>query len=77
MSVRIVLSAAAFLAALAVTPASAQQMSGSEKFCLKNATGALNCTFTTMAACEKDKQGNTNTCVQNPKATTGAAPKTN
>jgi len=42
-------------------------------YCLRqdHVDAITNCSFQTMAACEKAKTGNTDTCIQNP-ATTGS-----
>lgn len=75
------------LAALALAaPASAQTPmqqpsagGGTGKFCLKQkASGALNCTYASMSQCQQaSNKGNEGDCVENPKATTGTAPKKN
>ncbi len=57
------LAATALLAALSLSMAESQ---GNDPFCLKAATGALNCGFQTMAQCEQSKRGNTESCVARP-----------
>ena len=56
------------VAALSATVASAAE---SSKFCLKGPGLTDNCTYQTMAACEKAKKG-TESCVANPSSTTGS-----
>lgn len=65
----IILAAALSAASLAITSASA---TGTAKFCLKGPGTAMNCTYETMASCDKAKKG-TETCVANPSSTTGSA----
>jgi len=66
---RKILTLAVILSAVAVTaPANA---AGSAKFCLNGPGTQSTCNYQTMAACEKAKKG-TQTCVENPTATTGA-----
>jgi hypothetical protein len=44
---------------------------GSGKFCVETTPGgALNCKFTTMAACQKEGQANNRQCFPNPKSST-------
>ena len=52
----------------------AQQATGSGKFCIENSPGgALNCKYTTMAACEKDAKAQGQNCAANPTSgTTGS-----
>jgi hypothetical protein len=68
---RFIIILAATLAAtgLAVSAASA---AGTAKFCLKGPGAEMNCTYETMATCDKAKKG-TETCVANPTSTTGSA----
>jgi hypothetical protein len=69
----IILAAALSAAGLAISGASA---AGTAKFCLKGPGSEINCTYDTMAACDKAKKG-TDTCVVNPSSTTGSATGTN
>jgi len=63
----------AVLAALALSAASADAASAkSGKFCLHENKGATNCSFQTMAACEKAKTGNSDNCTLNKPKTTGS-----
>jgi hypothetical protein len=64
----IILAAALSAAGLASSAASA---AGTEKFCLKGPGTEMNCTYATMASCDKAKKG-TETCVANPSSTTGS-----
>jgi hypothetical protein len=61
---------AVILSAVALS-ATAATAAGSGKFCLKGPGMKENCTFQTMAACEKAKKG-TESCVSNTSSTTGA-----
>lgn len=67
---RQILALAAILSAFALA-APAASAAGSAKFCLKGPGSVSNCTFQTMAACEKAKKG-TQTCAANPASTTGS-----
>lgn len=55
---------------------SSAKVIGSSKFCAKTSSGALNCTFASMEACQKDAKGDT--CTTNPQesSTTGAGANT-
>jgi hypothetical protein len=56
--------------ALAAPQAGAQGMGQNGRFCLKDSgTSAVQCKYETMAACEKDKKGNTDQCVPNTNTT--------
>lgn len=51
---------------------SSTQAAGSGKFCIKDANGALNCQFASLAACQKIAKGG-ETCSTNPSSgTTGS-----
>ena len=47
-------------------------VTGSGKFCVKEDSGALNCQYASLFACEATNAGKD--CEQNPKATTGSNP---
>jgi hypothetical protein len=66
---RLFITVAAVAASLALA-GSAASAAGTQKFCLKGPGTALNCTYETMASCDKAKKG-TETCVANPSSTTG------
>ena len=72
-TMRKILALAAVLSAvaLAAPAASAAGMSSNGKFCLNGPGTAKNCSYQTMAACEKAKKG-TQTCAANTASTTGA-----
>jgi hypothetical protein len=59
--------------ALAASAASAASASASDtgKYCLKGAGSTIECTYETMASCDKAKKG-TETCIANPEGTTGS-----
>jgi Protein of unknown function (DUF3551) len=67
------LASALTLSAAAVNAQTTQANSGS--FCLTptKAGGAKNCSFTSMAACEKAKAGEGDNCSRNTASTTGSA----
>ena len=51
----------------------AQQRQGqNQAFCLQGSTGQANCSFATMADCEKSKTGQSDQCNRNPRVTTGS-----
>ncbi len=61
--------------ALAQSQPAQQQMSDNGAFCLQAATGGMRCSFASMDACNKEKKGQNDVCIQNPsRGTTGAAP---
>ena len=66
---RKILALAAVLSAVALTASA--NAAGSAKFCLNGPGTQSTCNYQTMAACEKAKKGS-QTCVENPTATTGA-----
>ena len=71
----IALTSVAALLALSA-PAFAQGTTGQNgRYCLKMGSGSQteNCAFNTMAACEKAKTGQADTCAANPKMTTGSS----
>jgi hypothetical protein len=41
------------------------------RYCLKSTTGALSCTYVSMAQCTQDATAKGGECVPNPRATTG------
>jgi len=51
---------------------SSAQVTGSGKFCVKEDSGALNCQYASLSACEAANAGKD--CEQNPKSTTGSNP---
>ena len=65
----IILTAALSAFGLGSSVASA---AGTAKFCLKGPGTEMNCTYETMASCDKAKKS-TETCVANPSSTTGSA----
>ena len=69
-TMRYVMALAAILPAFAFA-ASATSAAETGKFCLKGPATTINCTYDTMASCDKAKTG-TQTCVANPAATTGS-----
>ena len=75
---RYAIALTAALAALALSgPVNAQTAAQSGKYCLLGGGGggsAQNCSFQTMAACEKAKAGENQTCTPN-KQTTGSGMK--
>jgi hypothetical protein len=63
------LSSALLAAALLTAPTvSFAQQQQNAAFCLKSATGSMDCKFQTMAACESQK--GSGTCVANPQSST-------
>lgn len=72
-------AAAATLALFAMAPAAQAQNAphaGEGAYCLKLANSATNCTFTTAAACEKQRKSQGGSCMKNPKmAANPAHPK--
>lgn len=67
---RHIIALAAIVSAFALAgPASA---AGTAKFCLKGPGSTINCSYQTMASCDKAKKG-TETCVANPSSTTGSS----
>jgi len=63
-------------AALCAFTASANAATGSNgKWCLNeySAGAEVNCSFQSMAQCNKSKTANSDSCTQNPWATTGSA----
>ena len=50
---------------------SSVQATGSGKFCIKGASGALNCQYASLAACQKAATGG-ETCARRPSSTTGS-----
>ncbi len=50
---------------------SSVQPVGSGKFCIKGASGALNCEYASLAACQKVAKGG-ETCAPRPSSTTGS-----
>jgi hypothetical protein len=75
ITMRYAIALSAVLAAFALSaPANAQTAAQSGKYCLIGSGGggsAANCSFQTMAACEKSKSGENQTCTPN-KQTTGS-----
>ena len=71
MMMRHVIALAAILPALALAAASATSAAETSKYCLKTAGTTMDCTYETMASCDKAKTG-TETCVANPANTTGS-----
>jgi hypothetical protein len=70
----LIASSAVIAAMLAAAPAAVAQQNAA--FCLRGSdSGALNCSFQTMAQCEQSKKGasNTENCIANPsRGTTGS-----
>jgi len=50
---------------------SSANVTGSGKFCIKGATGALNCQFASLSACQQAAKGS-ETCAPRPNSTTGS-----
>jgi len=46
-------------------------VTGTGKFCIKGAAGALNCEYASLSACQKVAKGN-ETCQARPSSTTGS-----
>ncbi len=69
-TMRKIIALAAVLSALALAGPAANA-AGSGKFCLNGPGGQSQCSYQTMASCEKAKKG-TQTCAANSAATTGA-----
>jgi Protein of unknown function (DUF3551) len=67
---RQIIALAAVLSAFALA-APAASAAGSGKFCLKGPGSTMQCSYQTMASCEKAKKG-TQTCAANPASTTGS-----
>jgi len=67
----IALAAVLSAAALAGSAANAANAAGSGKFCLNGPGSQSQCSYQTMASCEKAKKG-TQTCAANSAATTGS-----
>lgn len=67
----IAISAVLAAIALSAVPASAASAKNG-KYCLHENKGAANCSFQTMAACEKAKTGNSDNCTLNKPRTTGS-----
>jgi Protein of unknown function (DUF3551) len=67
---RQIIALAAVLSAFALA-APAASAAGSGKFCLKGPGSAMQCSYQTMASCEKAKKGS-QTCAVNPSSTTGS-----
>ncbi len=67
---RHVIALAAILPAFALA-ASAASAAETGKYCLKGPGTTMECTYETMASCDKAKSG-TETCVANPASTTGS-----
>lgn len=51
---------------------SSANVTGTGKFCVKEDSGALNCQYASLSACQAANAGKD--CEQNPKATTGSNP---
>jgi hypothetical protein len=70
----LIASSVVIAAMLAAAPAAVAQQNAA--FCLRGSdSGALNCSFQTMAQCEQSKKGasNTESCIANPnRGTTGS-----
>jgi len=67
---------AALIAGISVATAQGSSMgkvTGSAKYCLKDTSGALKCTYASLSACQKANIGKT--CEANPKETTGSTSK--
>ena len=73
---RYAIALTALLSALALSgPVHAQSVQSGGKYCLTGGTGAsANCSFQTLAACEKAKAGQTDKCMPNS-LTTGSSTK--
>lgn len=73
---RLTIATSALLAFALAAPALAQTATpGNQgRFCLQGSgtDSKANCTFASMAECEKAKQGQAQQCVPNPASTTGA-----
>ena len=54
--------------------ATTQHVTGTGKFCIKGATGALNCEYASLSACKKVATGN-QSCEARPSSTTGEKSK--
>ena len=67
---RSMITVAAILSAFALA-APAASAAGSGKYCIKGPGTSLNCSFQTMASCDRAKKG-PQTCVANPSSTTGS-----
>jgi hypothetical protein len=67
---RYVIALAAILPAFAFA-ASAASAAETGKYCLKGPGTKIECTYETMASCDKAKKGS-ETCVANPASTTGS-----
>jgi hypothetical protein len=61
----VIIAATMFAAALGTSGAFAQTMGKSDPYCLKTSAGAMDCAYKTMAACQKAKTGNSDTCMKN------------
>ncbi|HVV62922.1 MAG TPA: DUF3551 domain-containing protein [Pseudolabrys sp.] len=67
------IAVSAVLSALILSAASANAASAKNgRYCLHENKGATNCSFQTMAACEKAKTGNSDNCTLNKPKTTGS-----
>ena len=67
---------AALIAGISVASAQGSSMgkvTGTGKYCLKDAKGALKCTYASLSACQKANKGKT--CEANPNETTGSTSK--
>jgi Protein of unknown function (DUF3551) len=69
-TMRHVIALAAILPVFALA-ASAASAADNGKYCLKGPGTTMNCTYQTMASCDKAKKG-TETCIDNPANTTGS-----
>lgn len=69
----IVPAVAALTVAIAGSAYAAQSPQQNAAYCLQKSGQAIQCKYVSIAACNKDKTGNTDLCVQNPnRATTGS-----
>ncbi len=54
-----------------MSKSSTASVAGSGKFCIKGASGALNCQYASLSACKKAASGS-ESCEANPASTTGS-----
>jgi hypothetical protein len=58
------------LGLISVQAQAAPRQSGA--FCLQPESGDLQCRFASLQACNKEKTGNSDVCIRNPRSTTGS-----